>query len=303
MKIKKPKIVSIVLTWNSADTIEECLNSLDRSSYKTDIIVVDNNSSDKTRDIILKKFPTIKLINTNVNLGYAGGNNVGIAQAINKHAEYIFILNPDAKVHVDCVNQLLKRIQDEKDLAGVSPKIYHSGSNEIYFAGSLIHWHNGVTTQPGGADRGQFNSTLYTERLSGCAMLLSVRAIKKVGIMDERFFLYYEETDWSISFQKAGFKLGLVVDALVWHKASSSTGGFLSPLYHYYMTRNKLLFIQKRRPLMLPLVILLSSLNNIYKLTIISKKYGLKKASLIMRAILEGYFDFVIRKFGRRDTI
>lgn len=297
-----PRVAAIVLAWNSADFITKALNSLEKSSYPVDALVVDNDSHDDTAAIITKKFPDIPQLNTGDNYGYAGGNNRGIKQVLKDKPDYIFIMNPDAYVDEDCLKMLVERMEQEPELALVSPKIYHDGSNDIWFGGgSKIVWRSGVTPQPGGKDVGQFDHEHYADWANGCAMLVRVSAIEKVGLMDERFFLYYEEVDWSVSFSEAGYKIGFQPDAKAWHKISSSTGGFISPLYQYYMTRNKLLFAARKRPAMLPSVLLFSIYDSLVKLNLVRKRSNMKTVWLIARAITKGYIDFGLRRFGKQQ--
>lgn len=301
IKPTRPKVTSIVLTWNSADYIETCIDSLLDSGYKTDLLIIDNNSSDNTRELITCKYPSLKLINTGENLGYAGGNNIGILEAITNNADYIFILNPDARIAKNCITSMVGRIESDTELAGVSPKIYYEGSNDIWFAGSVIKWHSGVTTQPGGRDEGQFDSVQYTERLNGCAMLIKTSVIKEFGLMDNNFFLYYEESDWTVTFTEANYRLGFEPSAMVWHAVSSSTGGHSSTLYHYYMTRNKLYFVHKHHPLMIPVVFTFMIFDSCLQILIVIKRSNLRRAFLISRAISKGYFDYFTRRLGKQS--
>ena len=119
--------------------------------------------------------------------------------------------------------------------------------------------------------------------------------------MDERFFLYYEETDWSVRFREAGFKLGLVPEAIVWHSTSSSTGGFISPLYTYYITRNKLLFVRKHRPLMLPIVLFFIIYDSTMRIKLTYERTNKKTAFLVSKAIAKAYYDFFTGKYGKRN--
>lgn len=294
-------ITTVILTWNSADFINSCLTSLTQSHRATDIIVVDNNSSDNTRSIVESNFPKVHLIDTGANLGYAGGNNVGIKQALINNTDYIFIINPDTHIDKNCIDALLNRMKNEKQLAAVSPKIYSCSTNDIWFAGAQVNLVTGNTPQLNGKDNGQYDAISYTERLTGCAMMVSKDAIKRVGLMDERFFLFYEETDWSMRFIKSGYRLGVEQSAKFWHNASASTGGYTSPLYHYYMTRNRLLFMQKHKPIMLPITYLVSILDSLLAITVSLKRVGSYRAYVVFKSILKGYVDFIFRKFYKRE--
>jgi GT2 family glycosyltransferase len=295
-----PRIITIVLTWNSELFIEDCIDSLLRSDLKTDLLVIDNDSSDNTIKIINSKYPSIRTINTGSNLGYSGGNNFGIKIAEKENPDYIFILNPDAIVDSKCIENLVNRLQNDKLTGAVSPKIYHHNSKKVWFGGSYIKWHTGETIQYTGDDTGQFDDNYYTERLNGCAMLLRISAIEKTGLMDERFFLYYEESDWSVSFKENGFQNGFQPDAIVWHKVSSSSGGPKSKLYQYYMHRNRLLFVEKHKRHLLPVVIFWNIFFDITHSAYVAKNIGLKDSIVYINISAKAYLDYIFRKFGRR---
>jgi len=293
---RKPKVVSIVLTWNAADFVCQALDSLQKSSFPTEILVIDNDSADATRDVVTANFPDVKLINTGENLGYAGGNNFGIEVALEENPDYIFILNPDAFVDANCLATLVQRMESERSVAAVSPIIYNAESRQPWFAGSWIRWRTGETVQISTIDAKQ----KYTERINGCAVLVRANAIQKTGLMDARYFLYYEESDWSVRFTARGYKNGLEPNAVAWHNVSSSTGGGLSPLYQYYMARNRLLFVKKHRPNFLPIV-MFSSLHIAYHdIILISKRSGLANAIRCAKAMMRGQMDFFFGRFGRR---
>ncbi len=220
---KLPKVASIVLTWNSGEFIEQAIDSLLRSVYPTDILIVDNDSSDNTRAIIAKKYPELRLVNSESNLGYAGGNNFGIRLLEAENLDYIFILNPDASVDKNCIGRLVERLEREKQVAAVSPLIYFDGSNDnLWFSGSWMKWRTGERIQVPTIDNGQFKDDGYTDFVNGCAMMIRIEAMKDVGMMDERFFLYCEETDWSLRLIKQGYLIGLQGNATAWHKASAN---------------------------------------------------------------------------------
>jgi GT2 family glycosyltransferase len=304
MELLVDKVVSLVLTWNSADCITECLKSLQDSHLRTEIVVVDNDSKDNTREIIGSQFPTVRCINTRANLGYAGGNNVGIKYALEElNATYIFILNPDATIDPNCLNKLVARMKSEKRLAGVSPIIYKHGSKEIWYAGSDINWKTGATPHIGfrETDVNKYRKNKYTQRLNGCAMLLRTEAVKEVGLMDEKYFLYYEETDWSVRFTKAGYMLGLEPSARADHQVSTSTGGSTSPLYQYYMSRNKLYFIHKFQPRRFHSFVWHSTLHYAVDLLRIFHHRGFMVTYKIAKARARGYKDYWMSNFGKQD--
>jgi len=296
----RPAITTLVLTWNSAAFITDCIDSLRASTIPTRIVVVDNDSADDTRALLAERYPDITVVNTGANLGYAGGNNIGIRQALHDGADYVFIINPDATIDPHCIEQLHARLQQEPTLGGVSPKIYFHGTDRLWFGGSTIDWRTGVTRQIGGPDTGQYDTERYTERLNGCAMMLPASTLDTVGLMDERYFLYYEESDWSVMAARKGFKLGFVASAKAWHENSSSTGGHLSPLYQYYMTRNRLYFMKKFKPSALPRVLFLVIWSGMESTYVAYRDVNIRRAYVVMKSILKACFDFCAGRMGRR---
>ncbi len=308
MSKDKPRVATIVLTWNSADFVAQALTSLQKSSYPTDVLVVDNDSHDNTAELISNKFPNIAQLQTGDNYGYAGGNNRGVKHIFEQcrksnaaKPDYIFILNPDAYVDKDCIKTLVERMESEPELAVVSPKIYHAGTNDIWYAGMDLTWRNGGTVMNHGIDNGQFDNNKYTDLPSGCAMLIRSHIFDKVGLFDERFFLYYEETDWATRCKKLGNKIGIQHDAIAHHHASASTGGFSSPLYQYYTTRNKLLFVRNQRPLYMPIVLLYSFISSFEKIRAENHHVSAKSTRVIRNAMAKGYLDFFLGRFGRQN--
>lgn len=299
---KNPKVVTLVLTWNSADFITECLDSVLNSMFQTDVLVVDNNSADSTREIISERYPHIRIVNTGSNLGYSGGNNLGILHARVDNPKYILILNPDAKLDPACIGKLVSNAETNRSNAVVSPVIYFSDSRRIWYAGSEINWKDGTTPQPGYGDLdiGQFDNVSTTGRANGCAMLVRCSAIDRVGLMDENFFLYYEETDWSVRFIRAGYKIGFEPSAKVWHAVSSSTGGNLGFVYNYYMTRNRLYFMNKYGQKISPLVLMRLFLQSGFRLIVVFKKHRAKIFWCVCYAQLKGYLDYSKRKLGKQ---
>lgn len=302
MANRLPKVISIVLTWNSADFIEECLLSLQNSSFKTEILVIDNDSSDNTRELIAKKFPGIELINSGANLGYAGGNNLGIKHVLPKKPDYIFILNPDAQVETSSIERMVDRMETNQRLAAVSPMIYYHNTKKILFAGSYINWRTGEAPHIGldELDSGQYDNVTATERVNGCAMLLRTETLKSVGLMDERYFLYYEELDLSVRMKAAGFEMGIVPKAKVWHLKSLSTGGYFSPLSQYYQTRNRLLFMHKFRPhykaFRLESYLLASR-----RVWTTFRRASPRQAVVLIGVLRKAYRDFSKQKFGKQE--
>lgn len=296
----QPYVVIILLTRNQKKHTIECLCSLENLDYPNfRIIVVDNGSTDSTPEEIRTKFPRVTLIENEENLGFAEGNNVGIRQAIGKGADYVLLLNNDTVVAPDLLTELVRVAEADTQIGIVGPKIYYYDEpDRIQSAGGRINWKRATSTLigTGEIDRGQYDQTREVDFVSGCALLVKKEVIKKVGLMDPAYFLYYDEVDWSVRISRAGFKLVYVPSGKVWHKDAVSSGKD-SPLFNYYIARNKLLFAQKNAGLIGKTFMYLLSLKiaaeNALRLLVPTRR---EKAL----ASLKGIFDFYRGRFGRR---
>ena len=210
-----------------------------------EVIVVDNASQNDEADIISKSFPQVKVIKSNKNLGFAGGNNLGIKAAQGK---YLFFINNDTIFNEFNIQPLIDRLESSPEIAAVCPKIRFAwGNNPIQFTGYTPLSKITVRNQAigfGEEDHGQFDTARPTPYAHGAAMLIKREAIDKVGMMPECFFLYYEELDWSMMFTRAGFEIWYDPACTVYHKESQATGQN-SPLRTYYIVRNRLLLVKR----------------------------------------------------------
>lgn len=246
--MKEQPLVSIVsVQFGHLDITLEMLKSLKKISYSNiEIIIVDNASPDCDPDILKEKYPDIVLIKSSKNLGFAGGNNLGFQLAKGK---YILMLNNDTEVDSGFLEPLVNKMESDSQIGIVSPKIkfYHS-PDLLQFAG---HEPINPITQRGGSkgfgkkDLGQYEKDTEAAYGHGAAMMLPMSVIKEVGIMADIFFLYYEELDWAQRIRNEAFKIFYVHNSLVYHKEAVSTGGRISALRAYYMTRNRILFLRR----------------------------------------------------------
>ena len=210
-----------------------------------EVIVVDNASQNEEADAISKCFPQVRVIKSERNLGFAGGNNLGIRAAQGK---YLFLINNDTIFKEFNVRSLIDRLESSPEIAIVCPKIRFAwGSHPIQYTGytplSTITVRNhsiGFSEE----DHGQYDTAHPTPYAHGAAMLIKREAIEKVGVMPECFFLYYEELDWSMMFTRAGYKIWYDPACTVFHKESQATGKN-SPLRTYYIVRNRLLLVKR----------------------------------------------------------
>lgn len=210
-----------------------------------EVIVVDNASKNQEAEIIAKRFPQVNVIKSERNLGFAGGNNLGIQAAQGK---YLFLINNDTVFKDFNVQALIERMESSPDIGIVCPKIRFAWENNpIQFAGysklSTITVRNYAIGFNEG-DHGQYDTAHPTPYAHGAAMLIHREAINKVGLMPDCYFLYYEELDWSMMFTRMGFQIWYEPECTIYHKESQATGQN-SPLRSYYLTRNRLLLVRR----------------------------------------------------------
>jgi hypothetical protein len=210
-----------------------------------EVIVIDNGSREDEGSLIAQRYPQVKIIRSDRNLGFAGGNNLGIKAAKGK---YIFLINNDTVFKDFNIQPIINRLKSSHRIGLVCPKIrFEWGNNLIQYAGytplSRITARN-RSIGFGEEDNGQYNIAHSTPYAHGAAMLIKRDAIDKVGLMPEDYFLYYEEIDWSMMFTKADYEIWYDPSCTIYHKESQSTGQN-SPLRTYFMTRNRLLLVKR----------------------------------------------------------
>ena len=245
-----PLISFITVNYNGLGDTCELIESLQTAiqSISYEIIVVDNASTRNEAEIIGNRFPEVITLRSPRNLGFAGGNNLGIRQA---RGRYLFLINNDTYLVSDPnlpnagLQHLINRLESHPDIGAVSPKIrFAQAPQHIQFAGftplSPITLRN-QTIGYGKPDDGAFNAPRPTPYLHGAALMLKREVIDRVGPMPEVYFLYYEELDWCAQMTRYGYQLWYEPRCTVFHKESQSTGR-QSPLRTFYLTRNRLLF-------------------------------------------------------------
>jgi hypothetical protein len=246
-----PSVAIIVLTWNQREVTVDCLASLRQLDYPTDrlhVVLVDNGSADGTADAVRAAYPEVTMLVNADNLGFAEGNNVGLRYALTTDAAYAMLLNNDTAVDSMMLQHLVRVAESDPWIGMVGPKIlYYDQPDVIWCVGGEIDWRTGSTRRlaaeepdeaPGAAEQTDIDFA------SGCAILVRRAVLEHVGLLDPRFFIYYEETDWCYRTRAGGWRIVYVPMARVWHKVSALMGT-ASPATDYYMNRNVFLFIQK----------------------------------------------------------
>lgn len=242
------KVSVITVNFNHNNVTDALLDSISaKNRYKDiEVVVVDNGSSVNPVPQWQVKYPWVTFIRSEKNLGFAGGNNLGITKAT---GDYLFFINNDTEVTDQLVEQLVATLDNNPDVGMVSPKIrYYDQPEILQYAGfSRMDYYTARTVciGQGEKDEGQYDKlTGETGFIHGAAMMVRRAAIDKAGLMHENYFLYYEEMDWCERVRKAGYKIWVNMQAVIYHKESVSVGP-TSALKEFFMNRNRILFIRR----------------------------------------------------------
>lgn len=242
----QPLVSIITVNFDTPEVTADMLRSLSGIEYPNlEVIVVDNASPKNSSAYLKKEFPFITHISCPENLGFAGGNNVGLHFA---KGEYLFFVNNDTELTPNLIGELVDYLQKNPKCGMVCPKIkYHFMPDTIQYAGAIgLHPLTSRSSDIGylQKDEGTFDDKRITDLPNGAAMMITDSALQKVGKMSEIFFLYYEELDWAARFKKQGYEVHYDGKAEIYHKESVSTGKN-SAFKTYYLFRNRLLYIRR----------------------------------------------------------
>jgi GT2 family glycosyltransferase len=301
--VNTPSVVIIILNWDGlADTLA-CLGSLSHLDYPAyEILVVDNGSQDGSPAAIREAYPQVQVIETGDNLGYVGGNNLGLEYACARNAAYALLLNNDTEVSADFLSKMVELAEADAKIGVVGPTIYYAERGDmIWSAGGKLDWRSGLTLLDGmdQIDRGQYGEApRLVDFVTGCALLVKIPVVKDVGKLDSRFFAYFEENEWCVRVTQAGYKIYHLPTAKIWHKISPDHREH-SPQVYYYMTRNRLLFTWLAK-------LGMSSWMSIFweyltRLVSWTFRPRWRYKAPQRNAMLRGIFDFGRRRFGRVD--
>ncbi|NVK50401.1 MAG: glycosyltransferase family 2 protein [Cyclobacteriaceae bacterium] len=246
-------VAIILVNWNGIVFTRTCLQSLQSLDYADfSVLVVDNGSTNPEGAQLKNEFPWIHLIETGKNLGFAGGNNVGIRKALEMGFNYILLLNNDTEVEADFLGKMMFHFSENPKLAVLQPLIcFLHEKDKIWSAGGK--WQKLLGRAVTLGDRQYLrNFNPKREQLdwaTGCAILLKREAIEEAGLMNEQYFVYFEDVEWSLRIRKKGFEIGLVPEAKIYHEAGASSKkkqdeGILSPQVFYYHVRNQIFLLR-----------------------------------------------------------
>lgn len=252
-----PKVAVIILNWNTKEVTADCLRSLYASDYPNlRIIVVDNGSVDGSVEYLKAAFPAITLLSNTVNMGFTGGNNLGIRYALEEGADYVLLLNNDTVVDRECVSHLVRVAESNPRYGALNPKMYYfDPPNRLWYAGGALSLWKGVPEHWGrkAVDEGQYDTLREVTFANGCALLVRTAVLREVGLFDEALFSCAEDADLSIRIRKAGYQLVYVPQARLWHKEGFATLKNWGQARRYYLyIRNSLWVLTKHaRPIQL----------------------------------------------------
>lgn len=283
---KTPSVSIIILTTNALNMTKEQLvdiAKLDVDGLNAECLVVDNGSKDGTEDAIKNyKLPNMKykFIQSGANLGFAGGNNVGIKDALKRGIDYIILMNNDLILPKDIVKKLVSYMENSSEVGVASPKMYFAKGYEfhkdrykesdkgkvIWYAGGVIDRNNVYSLHRGvdEIDHGQYDETIETDFANGAVVIVRREVFEKVGLLDDSFFLYWEDADFSERVRRAGFKVMYFPKTKMWHKVSASTGGSGSPTNDYFLTRNRFYYSMRYSPLRTKFAVLRDTIRLIF---------------------------------------
>jgi GT2 family glycosyltransferase len=301
-----PFVYVVILAWNGRDDTLESLHSLESVwNEKTKGVLVDNGSTDGTAEAVREQYPVLEILQTGENLGFTGGNNVGIRHALKMGADYIILLNNDTVVDPDFVRELLT-VAISADIIGfVSPKIYFFDPPDLlWFAGARFSTRTGYGRMIGYREKdcGQYDEVREIDRPCGCAMLVSRRLCEEVGLMYPGIFLYMDEVEWMLRARKSGFKAYYAPKAKVWHKISASVGKESHPEAFYYGVRNTLFVLNNHDAYSL---FIMNWFRNAVVLVVFVTSLIFSSSGLMegIRSISHGVIDYYRSRFGKRIDV
>ena len=299
---KECELSIITVNYNGLKDTCELMDTLPLDDTSLEVIVVDNASKNDDATIIAQRYPQVKVIRSEKNLGFAGGNNLGIKAARGK---YLFFINNDTLLYKevereewkekgDVFRPLIDRLESSSKIGVVCPKIRFTWADSpIQFAGytplSSVTMRN-RSIGFGEKEQGQYNAPHPTPYAHGAAMMVKRETIEKAGMMPENYFLYYEELDWSAMIRRAGYEIWYEPAFTIFHKESQATGQH-SPLRTYYITRNRLVFVS--RNVQAPI----KYISYLYLMVLVGCrdiiKYALQGNGSLSKAVIKGIYHFI----------
>nr|WP_294493428.1 glycosyltransferase family 2 protein [uncultured Anaerosporobacter sp.] len=288
VELEKAKVAIILVNYNGYDDTRECVLSLESMSSNAGVIIVDNGSKDEMCKKIRDESPNVVVLISTDNLGFAGGNNLGIDYALKYNIEYIMLLNNDTVVDKDLLTELMKK--EDPDTIQAPRMMYYKEPDRIWYAGGefdkitgrSLHYHMNNILKP------EYKDNTFCTFATGCCLLIPVGLIEDYGKLDDKYFMYCEDSEYCLRIITAGKKIKYVGNAVLWHKVSSSTGGEESLFSVYYMTRNRLLYLKTYKQYFSNITIPLFYVTRILRVIQYFIKGDKERSKVVYRALKDG---------------
>jgi GT2 family glycosyltransferase len=294
-----PTVAVVIVNWNGHRLLDSCLEAVAGQTVPADLVIaVDNGSTDGSVAHLRNAWPSVEVIELGRNLGVAAGNNAGIGRALAGGADQVLLLNNDATMRPDVIQQLRSALETGgPDVWAATPKIvYRSDPGTIWSAGGEMIWWKGLARDRGTdhPDRGQFDRSDLVAYANTCCLLLRAEAFARAGLMDEAYFMYFDDSDFCGRLLRAGGKIAYAPRAVVLHDVQASSKGAGQPVNHfmvYYTTRNRVRFIQRNVPgvPMRVLAHLFTISSRLVRMGQALRRGDRRTSSVIWRAIYDGY--------------
>lgn len=244
-------VVAVVLNWRRPAETIACVAALRALAPEVEPLVVDNGSGDDSVARLRAALPDVRLIEHGRNDGYAGGNNVGIAAALNTGAGAVLVLNNDVVVRPGCVEALVAALEAHPEWGIVAPlSLLADDPSVVDFFTASVDLANLAVVAHGRDERRAFAEEAETDYATGSAMLVRREVFDRIGMFDERFFLVWEDVDFCLRARAAGFRIGVTPVAEVLHGRSVTFGGDGAPLFRYFSIRNSFLIVREHVPVL-----------------------------------------------------
>jgi hypothetical protein len=247
--MSSPAVCIAITVWNQVDFTMRCLASVSALDYpEFDVLLVNNGSTDDTVARVRQQFPQVTIIDLPQNYGPTVGFNTGLRHGLEQGYPFVFLLNNDTTLAPDCLRRLIAAFDAGADVGMVMPKIFYAADPQrIWSVGGRRNRLTLEVSRPGqdALDGPRWQEAGDLDDVPGCAVVYRRELLADVGLLDEAYYLYYEDTDFALRVRRAGWRIRLAPDAHLWHAVSASSGGSHAPRERYWMARSSVLFFRR----------------------------------------------------------
>ena len=294
----RPRVVVVLVNWNGVTDTLECLASLYSDGYPSlSVVVVDNGSVDDSVLSIRDAYPDAIVLEAGRNLGFTGGNNVGIRYALDHGADYVYLLNNDTTIEARSLEKLAAAAEGCAKAGIVAPVMHYADRpDEVWFGGSSLDICCGLALHDHSNVPATLDPPVEIPWVTGCAMFIRATVLRELGGFDERYYLYFEDVDLSVRMRKLGYSIVLAPSARIFHKCGQ-TGNKTKFVTDYYGTRNQLLFVATHSPSTFRRFVL-TALWERQRLMRFWLKEDAARVLPLMKYNFLGFYDFFRKRFG-----